>query len=145
MSHNSGKLIQLLYVDRALSRDPSIYKDAETFNPDRFFDEDGHLNNDDSSYTFGFGRRLVFSCSSPRKNINCRILCTLEPRKCPGLHMGRATVGRIYDISRSYLTLFIKVWLSIATTLWAFNIGKAKDASGKDVAISGEYSDGMIR
>ncbi|KAF5314926.1 hypothetical protein D9619_007168 [Psilocybe cf. subviscida] len=88
----------------ALSRDPSVYKDPETFNPDRFFDEHGNLTDDDSDYVFGFGRR-----------------------KCPGLHMGRATV-----------------WLSIATTLWAFNIGKAKDALGEDIPISGEYSDGMI-
>jgi len=33
----------------------------------------------------------------------------------------------------------------MATTLWAFNIEKAKDKSGKDILISGEYSDGMIR
>ncbi|KAF5315498.1 hypothetical protein D9619_007171 [Psilocybe cf. subviscida] len=48
-------------------------------------------------------------------------------RQCPGRHMARATV-----------------WLSMATTLWAFNIGKAKDASGKEIPISEEYSDGMI-
>ncbi|KAF5315497.1 hypothetical protein D9619_007172 [Psilocybe cf. subviscida] len=84
-----------------LSRDPSRYEDPETFNPDRFFDKDGNLNDDDSGYAFGFGRRV-----------------------CPGRHMARATI-----------------WLSIATTLWAFNIGKAKDASGKEIPISGEYSD----
>lgn len=33
----------------------------------------------------------------------------------------------------------------MVTTLWAFNIAKAKDASGNDVPIDGEYSDGMIR
>ncbi|KAF5315445.1 hypothetical protein D9619_007174 [Psilocybe cf. subviscida] len=49
-------------------------------------------------------------------------------RICPGRHMARATL-----------------WLSMATTLWAFNIGKAKDASGNEIPISGEYSDGMIR
>ncbi|KAF5325488.1 hypothetical protein D9619_009914 [Psilocybe cf. subviscida] len=49
----------------ALSRDPSIYKDPETFNPDRFFDKDGNLNDDDCSYTFGFGRRLVLCNALP--------------------------------------------------------------------------------
>ncbi|KAF5315496.1 hypothetical protein D9619_007173 [Psilocybe cf. subviscida] len=89
----------------AISRDESRYKDAEMFNPDRFLDELGELNDDECDFTFGFGRRI-----------------------CPGRHMGRATL-----------------WLSMATTLWAFNMGKAKDASGNEIPISGEYSDGMIR
>ncbi|KAF5322721.1 hypothetical protein D9619_000358 [Psilocybe cf. subviscida] len=41
----------------AISRDKTRYKDPEAFNPDRFFDEDGNLNDDDSEYAFGFGRR----------------------------------------------------------------------------------------
>jgi cytochrome P450 len=42
---------------RAMSRDSEKYKDPEVFNPDRFFNENGDLNDDDVSYTFGFGRR----------------------------------------------------------------------------------------
>jgi cytochrome P450 len=46
-----------MYKYRAISRDEARYKDAETFNPDRFLDEDGNLNNDESDFAFGFGRR----------------------------------------------------------------------------------------
>ncbi|KAF5314896.1 hypothetical protein D9619_007188 [Psilocybe cf. subviscida] len=87
----------------AISRDESRYIDPEAFNPERFFDDDGNLNDDDSNYVFGFGRRM-----------------------CPGRHMARATL-----------------WLSMATTLWAFDIAKAKDASGKEIPVNVEYTDGL--
>lgn len=45
---------------RAMSRDESRYVEPEAFDPDRFFDKDGNLNDDESSYVFGFGRRLAF-------------------------------------------------------------------------------------
>ncbi|KAI0365185.1 CyP450 monooxygenase [Pilatotrama ljubarskyi] len=44
----------------AYSRDPAIYPDPETFNPDRFL-KDGKLNSDARdpySFIFGFGRRI---------------------------------------------------------------------------------------
>lgn len=44
-------------VNRAMTRDPNRYEDAELFNPSRFFDKDGKLNDDDVGYAFGFGRR----------------------------------------------------------------------------------------
>ncbi|KAF8174079.1 cytochrome P450 [Pholiota molesta] len=53
----------------AMTRDSEKYKDPEAFNPDRFFDENGDLNNDDIGYAFGFGRRI-----------------------CPGRHLGTASV-----------------------------------------------------
>jgi hypothetical protein len=38
-----------------------------------------------------------------------------------------------------------KLWLSMVTTLWAFNISRAKDDSGNEIQISGDYTDGLIR
>ncbi|KAF9533273.1 cytochrome P450 [Crepidotus variabilis] len=52
-----------------MSRDPSKYDDAETFDPSRFFLPNGELNDDDVHYAFGFGRRV-----------------------CPGRYLASATV-----------------------------------------------------
>ncbi|KAK7049434.1 hypothetical protein VNI00_006035 [Paramarasmius palmivorus] len=39
----------------AMTRDPTVYPDPENFIPERFLKEDGTCNDDDVSYTFGFG------------------------------------------------------------------------------------------
>ncbi|PPQ87679.1 hypothetical protein CVT25_011446 [Psilocybe cyanescens] len=42
----------------AMTHDEVVYPDAFSFNPDRFFDEDGVLNGDDRVLAYGFGRRV---------------------------------------------------------------------------------------
>ena len=43
------------------------------------------------------------------------------------------------------MTPFAQVWLTFASILATFNIRKAKDDSGKEIAISDEYEDfGLI-
>lgn len=37
------------------------------------------------------------------------------------------------------------MWLFIAALLATFDISKAKDESGNDIEIEGDYTDGMIR
>ena len=44
---------------RAIAHDPKRYPESDEFKPDRFFDSDGQLNDDDVGYVFGFGRRYV--------------------------------------------------------------------------------------
>ena len=44
-----------------MTRDPVKYKDPEIFNPSRFLTAEGRLTDDDMTYAFGFGRRLVIS------------------------------------------------------------------------------------
>ncbi|PPQ79984.1 hypothetical protein CVT25_003043 [Psilocybe cyanescens] len=42
----------------AMTHDEDVYPDAFTFKPDRFFDENGVLNDDDRVLAYGFGRRI---------------------------------------------------------------------------------------
>jgi len=42
----------------AMSQNPEIYPDPSAFKPERFFDQDGNLNDDTVDYAFGFGRRI---------------------------------------------------------------------------------------
>ncbi|KAF8964419.1 cytochrome P450 [Flammula alnicola] len=105
----------------AMTRDPVKYEHPELFNPDRFLDRDGNLNDDDMTYTFGFGRRSVQASSSFLNAISHFGII------CPDRHMGSATI-----------------WLVIAMVLSTFDIQRKKDASGKDMPIEVEYSDGLI-
>lgn len=51
------KYLQFHDISRAIAHDPEKYPEPHTFNPSRFFDQNGKLNDDDVSYVFGFGRR----------------------------------------------------------------------------------------
>ena len=42
-----------------MMRDEETYPDPDSFRPERFFNDDGTLNNDTAQYVFGFGRRYV--------------------------------------------------------------------------------------
>jgi len=53
----------------AIAHDPKKYLEPNTFNPSRFLDQNGELNDDNVDYVFGFGRRI-----------------------CPGRHMASATI-----------------------------------------------------
>lgn len=53
----------------SIGRDPSVYHDPEVFNPQRWIEADGEINENMKLFTFGFGRRA-----------------------CPGLHVANRSV-----------------------------------------------------
>ncbi|KAF8625969.1 hypothetical protein AX17_006694 [Amanita inopinata Kibby_2008] len=53
----------------AMTRDETVYPDPEAFEPERFFEADGTLNDDTMDIAFGFGRRI-----------------------CPGRHIATSTL-----------------------------------------------------
>ncbi|KAG2131279.1 cytochrome P450 [Suillus bovinus] len=42
----------------AISRDPEVYPEPDAFKPQRWIDDQGHLRDDLTFFTFGFGRRV---------------------------------------------------------------------------------------
>ncbi|KAF8869400.1 cytochrome P450 [Infundibulicybe gibba] len=42
----------------AMNHNENFYKDSDVFRPERYFDDQGELNNDDAVLAFGFGRRV---------------------------------------------------------------------------------------
>lgn len=40
-----------------MAHDDRVYTNPGAFKPERFFDQDGELNNDEMTAAFGFGRR----------------------------------------------------------------------------------------
>lgn len=48
---------------RSMTRNEERYPEPEVFNPDRFLNAQGELNDDEKVLTFGFGRRWVLTCS----------------------------------------------------------------------------------
>jgi cytochrome P450 len=73
---------------RAMAHDPSVYPNHEEFAPERFFDHEGNLNNDDFILAYGFGRRSDHSSTQivcwPDNGIN---------RVCAGQHLASSTVS----------------------------------------------------
>ena len=44
---------------RAISQNEEIYSNPDSFNPERFFNPDGTLNDDNIEFAFGYGRRYA--------------------------------------------------------------------------------------
>lgn len=63
---------------RAMTHDEMKYPDGSKFRPERFLKDDGQLNNDNKTLTYGFGRRCVQSCS----NFKIANLTNCEPPGC---------------------------------------------------------------
>ncbi|KAF7374541.1 O-methylsterigmatocystin oxidoreductase [Mycena sanguinolenta] len=112
----SGTTVISNISTRAMTRNESIYRKPERFNPDRFFTADGNLNDDDTVLTFPYiwVLNLIFH--------------RFSRRICVGRHNAGATL-----------------WVALVSVLSTFNIAKAKDDTGKKIEIDPDcYSDALI-
>ena len=69
-----------------MTHDESVYTDPFDFKPERFFDKNGELNNEDRILAYGFGRRYFPSFTV----VN---LFSRRYRTCVGRHLASETVG----------------------------------------------------
>jgi len=120
-----------------MTHDESVYPEPFAFKPERFLDENGELNDDDRILAYGFGRRYFHLL--PFKSI-----LTMTQSLC-----GKARCKRNCWYSSYFLGVKLtpseQLWLTFTSILATFNIGKARDNSGKEIPISDEYEDcGML-
>ncbi|KAI0767202.1 CyP450 monooxygenase [Fomes fomentarius] len=100
----------------AFSRDPRVYPEPETFNPDRFL-KDGKIDpavQDPKTFVFGYGRRQV-SCSGFLRQI------------CPGRHFAEASL-----------------FIMISTILHTLTIDHAIDEQGRPITPEAKMTYGVI-
>ncbi|KAG6381787.1 cytochrome P450 [Boletus reticuloceps] len=94
----------------AISRDPEVFPDPETFNPRRWLTEDGRVRTDMHFYTYGFGRRYVARSSSP-SSLNLIAERWISNRVCPGQHVANRSL-----------------YINLALLLWSFRISERPEA-----------------
>ncbi|PPQ72452.1 hypothetical protein CVT24_003118 [Panaeolus cyanescens] len=107
----------------AINRDEKHYgPDAYEFNPDRFLDANGNLNDNDRILAYGFGRRV-----------------------CVGKHVASSTV-RPFTLPGRYLYIKLQqMWLIIASVVACFTLRKPKDEHGNEIEINHEFDeDGIL-
>jgi cytochrome P450 len=76
-----------MQTSRAMTHDESVYPEPFAFKPERFFDNNGELDDDNKILAYGFGRRYLPSSFT--------IVNALSQwhRLCAGEHLASATVS----------------------------------------------------
>ena len=136
---NSFLSRELMETCRGMTHDESVYSEPFAFKPERFFDKNGELNDDDRILAYGFGPRYLPSFATAKFILTAmQSLCWKARFYCTRLWSS--------EFLGVELTPSEQLWLTFASILATFSLGKAKDKSGKEIEINDEFEDfEMIR
>ena len=107
-----------------MSRNAKTFPNPETFDPDRYLNEDGTWNTevlDPSLFAFGFGRRYIVDLD---EIVLLLILCFSV---CPGRHFAIASI-----------------YIYAASILHVYNISPKRDMNGKPIEIKADMVSGVV-
>uniref|UniRef100_A0A8H7XY19 Cytochrome P450 n=1 Tax=Psilocybe cubensis TaxID=181762 RepID=A0A8H7XY19_PSICU len=83
----------------AMTHDESVYEEPFKFKPERFFNADGSLNNDDRILAYGFGRRV---CVGKHVASNSMWLLIASILACFSIEPARDKDGKEIEINHEY-------------------------------------------
>ncbi|KAH9478395.1 Cytochrome P450 monooxygenase 98 [Psilocybe cubensis] len=83
----------------AMSHDEEVYTEPFAFNPDRFFDENGKLNDDDRILAYGFGRRICVGKSVASTSLWLQMATTLA---CFTMSKAKDANGKEIEVDTNY-------------------------------------------
>ncbi|KDR82257.1 hypothetical protein GALMADRAFT_60262, partial [Galerina marginata CBS 339.88] len=92
----------------AMTHDERVYSEPLKFKPERFFDKDGKLNNDDKILAYGFGRRVCagkYVASSTMWLMMASVLASFDIVKSKDEH------GNDIEIDHSYEDFGLLKWV----------------------------------
>lgn len=140
------KLMTHISISRAIAYDHRRYSDPEIFDPDRFFNANGGLSDDDVGYVFGFGRRRVIKALNRRSRLPTHFY-SAQDLSWTAYCLIVGGWSNLYQFAAPSLytvLFFCQVWLAIASVLQIFDIEKKRDSKGKEIPVNGGYADGLI-
>ena len=108
-----------------MTRDESLYKNADTFRPERYQEENPEA--DPMSFVFGFGRRCVTHANCYACHVVSKYMMRIC-RTCIGVHFADATL-----------------YIAIAYILSTFDISKSKDESDREIEPNITFTEGIIK
>ncbi|KAH9475493.1 Cytochrome P450 monooxygenase COX2 [Psilocybe cubensis] len=83
----------------AMTHDENVYPDPFSFKPERFFDSNGKLNDDDRVLAYGFGRRICVGKSIASSTLWLQIASVLA---CFNIEKAKDKLGNEIEVDTSY-------------------------------------------
>ncbi|PPQ81783.1 hypothetical protein CVT25_013670 [Psilocybe cyanescens] len=95
----TGISVAWSYSAQAMSHDEEVYPEPFAFKPDRYFDANGELNNDDRILAYGFGRRICVGKSVASTSLWLQMASTLA---CFTMSKAKDADGNEIEVDTNY-------------------------------------------